>query len=106
MYSASSVPCYVRYLCTYTLCSVYRAPSVIMCSSALILQSLAVTAVRFEMRYQFSTGALRAQNQYTCTTTYRTNVRLIRFSVEMFYIIFSETVGKYLAYKCGKENES
>jgi len=46
---------------------VYRASSVIMCSSALILQSFAVTAVRFEMGNQFSTRALRAQNQYMCT---------------------------------------
>jgi len=85
-YSASSFPHYVRYLCTCTLCSVYRAPSVILCSSALILQSLAITAVRFEMRYQFRTRALRAQNQYTCSTTYWTNVSLWRYFVEILYI--------------------
>jgi hypothetical protein len=38
-YSACTVPCYVRLLCTSTVCSVYRVPSVIMCSSALILPS-------------------------------------------------------------------
>jgi len=85
-YSASSVPYYVRYLCTCTLCSVYRVPSVILCSSALILQSLAVTAVRFELRYQFNKRALRAPNQYTCTNTYRTNWRLRRNSVETLFI--------------------
>jgi len=84
-YSAFSVPCYARYLCTCTLCSVYRVPSVIMCSSALILQSLAIIVVRFLMRYQFSTRALRVQNQYTCTITCRTNVRLWRYSVETLY---------------------
>jgi len=72
--SASSVPCCVPLLCTCTVCSVYRVPSVIMCSSSLILQSLAVTAVRFEMRYQFSTCALRAYYQYRCTTICRTHV--------------------------------
>ena len=93
--NALSVACYARYLCTCTLCYVYHAPSVIMCNSALILQSLAVTAVRFEMLYQTSTRALRAQNQYTCTTTYRTNVRFRRYSVENLYIFFSEKFGKY-----------
>ena len=60
----------------------YRVPSVIMCSSALLLLTFAVTTVRFEIQYQFRTRALRAQNQYTCTTTYRTNVRLRRYAVE------------------------
>ena len=85
-----SVSCYVRYLCTCILCSVYRVPSVIMCSCALVLQSLAVTAVRFDMRYQFSTRELRAQNQCTCTTTYRTNVRLRRYFVETLYIFLAK----------------
>jgi hypothetical protein len=33
-YSAFSVPCYFRLLCTSTVRSVYRVPSVIMCSTA------------------------------------------------------------------------
>ena len=69
-YSASYVPCYVRLLCTCTVCSVYRVPSVIMCCSTLILPSIAVTAVCFEMRYYFSTRALRVDCQYSCTTRY------------------------------------
>jgi hypothetical protein len=36
-YSASTVPSYIRLLCTSTVCSVYCVPSVIMCSTALIL---------------------------------------------------------------------
>jgi len=71
---------------------VYRVPSVILCTGALVLQSLAVTAVRFELRYQFSTFALRVQNQYTCTTTYRTNVHLRRYSVETLYNFLAKSL--------------
>jgi len=58
--SVYSVQSYVPLLCTSTVFSVYRAPSVIMCSSALILPSFGVSAVRFVMRYHFSTRALTA----------------------------------------------
>jgi len=61
-YSFSPVPCYVLLLCT--MCSVYRVPSVILCSSALIQPSFfAVTAVRFEMWCHFSTRELRVYYQ-------------------------------------------
>ena len=86
-YSASYVPCYVRLLCTSTVCSVYRVPSVIMCSSTLILPSFAVTAVRFEMRYHFSTRVQRAQYQYTCTTRYSKHVHVGNCSGEMKIIL-------------------
>jgi len=86
-YSASCVPCYVPMLCISAVCSVYSAPFVIMCSSALILSSLAVTAVRFELWYHFSTWALRAQYQYTCTNRYSTHVHVRIYSVEKYMFI-------------------
>jgi len=45
-YIVSSVPRYIRLLCTSTVCSVYRVPSVVCCS-ALIVPSIVVTVVRF-----------------------------------------------------------
>ena len=85
MYCVSTVQCYVPLLCKSTGCSVYRAPSVKMCSSALILQSLAVTAVRFEMRYQFSRRALIAHCQYTCNTMCCSHVFMCTYCVHMLY---------------------
>ena len=81
-----SVSCYVRYLCTCILCSVYRVPSVIMCSRALILQSLLVTVVHFEMRYHFSICALRALYQFTCNTRCRTHVYMCTYCVHVLYM--------------------
>ena len=86
-YSVSYVQSYVRLLCTCTVCSVYRVPSVIMCSSTLILPSFAVTAGRFEILYHFSTRLLRDQCQYTRTTRYSTHVHLRKYSVKILYII-------------------
>jgi len=74
-YIVSSVPCYSQLLCTSTVCSVYRVPSV-MCCSVLILPTFVVTAVRFVMWHtsvhvhwglSISKRALRSQYQYTCT---------------------------------------
>ena len=75
-------------ICAYpqcVLCSVFRVPSVIMCSSALILQSLTVTAVQFEIRYQFNTRALRAQCQYMCSTRCRTHGCMCSYGVHVLY---------------------
>jgi len=91
-YSASSVPRYVRLLCTCTVCSVYRVPSVIMCSSTLILPFFAVTAVRFEMRYHFSTHALRGQYQYTCTTRFNKHVHVRTYFVVTLYVILAKSL--------------
>ena len=75
-YIVSSVPCYIRLLCTSTVCSVYRVPNVVLCCSVLILPTFVVTAVRVGMRHtsvhvhcgsSISTRALRAHNVYTCT---------------------------------------
>ena len=72
-YIACTVPCYVRLLCTSTVCSVL---SVIMCSSALILSSFSGNC---------SAGWDTASLQYTCTegpepirrtTKYCTHVRV------------------------------
>jgi len=84
-YSVSSVQCYVPLLCTFTVCSVYREPSVIICSSALILPTLSVIAVRFEMQYLFCTRALRAQCQYKCNTMCGTQVFIRTYRAHVLY---------------------
>jgi len=93
------------------MCSVCRAPSVIMCSSALILPSLAVTAVQFEMLYHFSTRALRAQYQYTCTegsvsvhmhNRCRTHVFIWTYRAHVFHTCI-HSVCHYSEAHCGNE---
>jgi hypothetical protein len=84
------------------MCSVYRAPSMIMCNSALMLPHLAVTAVLFEMRYHFSTHALRAQYQYTCNNRCLTSVCIWTYRAHVLHTCI-HSVCPYSETHCGSE---
>jgi len=93
--SASSVPCYFRLLCISTVCSVYRVPSVIMCSSTLILPSFCgnCSAVwdAVSLEYTCTEGSVSitcpTNNAHTCAW------EIIARKCNVFYEISGEISG-------------